>query len=65
MADGGGEFSFLRGNHARTDIEIDFSISIGPVTTKFGKQIHLDYLSQIILIKQKLVALLRQDHVTN
>ena len=37
MADRGSEFSFLIGIHVRVDI----SISIKPMITNFGKQLHL------------------------
>ena len=40
MADQGGEFSIFQGNHVR----IDISMSIRPVITKFGKQVHLQDL---------------------
>ena len=36
----------------RIRIRIDISISIRPLTTKFGKQVHLQDLTQMILIKQ-------------
>ena len=65
MADLGGEFNFFRGIHERTDIIIDISNSIRPMTTKFGKQVHLQGLTQMRLIKQVLVTPLRQDYVTN
>ena len=35
------------------------------MTTKFGKQVHLQDLAQTRQIKQVLVTSLRQDHVTN
>ena len=41
MEDRGGEFTFIQGIHLRTDIRIDISISIIPITTKFGKDGHL------------------------
>ena len=65
MADLGGEFNFFRGIHERIDIIIDISNSIRPMTTKFGKQVHLQGLTQMRLIKQVLVTPLRQDYVTN
>ena len=40
----------------RIGIRIDISISIRPLTTKFGKQVHLQDLTQMILIKQVPVA---------
>ena len=43
MKDRGGEFSLFRGIHVRTDI----SISIRPMTTKFGKQVHLEKFTQM------------------
>ena len=65
MADRGGEFNFFQGIHVRTDIRIDISISIRPMTIKFGKQVHLGKLMQMRLIKQVMVTSSRQDHVTN
>ena len=41
MADEGGEFSSFQGSHVRTCIRIDISISIRPMITKFGKQVHI------------------------
>ena len=57
MVDGDGNFSFSRVIHIRMDIRTDISISIRPMTTKFGKQVHLEELTQIELIKQVLVML--------
>ena len=51
MADRGGEFSFLQGIHVRIAIRIDIFIFIRPMTTKFGKQVHLQDLTQMRLIK--------------
>ena len=65
MADQGGEFSFFQDIHVRIDIRSDISISIRPITTKFGKQVHLQDLTQMRLIKQVLMMSLHQDHVTN
>ena len=65
MADQGGEFSFFQDIHVRIDIRSDISISIRPMTTKFGKQVHLQDLTQMRLIKQVLMTSLHQDHVTN
>ena len=42
MADQGDEFRFLRDNHLRIDMRIDISISVRPITIKFGKQTHQD-----------------------
>ena len=61
MADWGGELNFSQGIYVR----IDISISIRPMTTKFGKQIHVQDLTKMRLIKQVLVTSLRQNHVTN
>ena len=61
MADLGGEFRFFQGILERIDMRIDISISIRPMTTKFGEQLHLQDLTQMRLI----LTLLRQDHVTN
>ena len=65
MADRGGELSFFQGIHVRTDIGINISISIRPITTKYGKQVHISELAQMGLLKQVLVTPSRQDHVTN
>ena len=46
MADRGGEFRFFQGIHVR----IDISISVRPMITKFGKQVHLQDLTQMRLI---------------
>ena len=46
-------------------IRIDISLSIRPVITKFGKQVHLQDFTQLRLIKQVLVMLLRQQYMTN
>ena len=64
MADRGGEFSFFEGIHVRIDIRIDTFISIKPIITKFGKQVHLQDLAQMRKIKKLLVTLSHQDHVT-
>ena len=56
---------FFQGIHVRIDIGIDISISIKPITTKFGKQVHLQGLIQMRQIKKVLVTSLRQDHVTS
>ena len=65
MTDRGGEFSFLQGILVRIDIRIYITNFIRPVITKFGKQVHLQDLIQIRLIKQVLVTSLLQDHATN
>ena len=39
MADQGNKFSFFQDIHVRIEIRTDISISIRPMTTKFGKQI--------------------------
>ena len=51
MADQGGALGFFHGIHARTDITIDIFTSIRPMTTKFGKQVHVGKLTQMKLIK--------------
>ena len=65
MADRGGGISFFQGIDAEIDLKIDISLSIKPMTTKFGKQVHLQESSQMRLIKQVLVTSSRQDHVRN
>ena len=42
-------------NYVRIDLRIDISFSIRPMTTKFGKPVHLEELNQIRLINQVLV----------
>ena len=49
----------------RIDIGIDISISIGPMATKFDKQVYLEELTQMRLIKQVTVTSLIQDHLKN
>ena len=65
MADWDGEFIFFQGIQIRTNIIIDISMSIRPMTTKFGKKVYLHDLTKMKLIKQVLVTFLLQDHVTN
>ena len=55
MADRGGEFSFFQGIYVRIDIRIDVSISIRSMVTKFSKQLHLQDLTQMRLIKRVLM----------
>ena len=52
MASRGGEFSFFQGTHVKINITIDISISVRPMTTKFDKQVHLQDLTWMGLIKQ-------------
>ena len=61
MADRGDEFSFFQGTHVR----IDSSISLRPMITKFGKQVHLQNVNQMKLTKPVLATSFRQDHVKN
>ena len=65
MADQGGEVSFFQDIHVSIEIRIDISIFIRPMIIKFGKQVHLQELTQMRLIKQVLETPSRQDHVTN
>ena len=65
MTDRGGGFSFFQGIHVSINIRIDISISIRPVATKFGKQVHVEELTQMRIIKQVLVKPSRQDHTTD
>ena len=57
MVDPASEISFFRSNHARINIGIDMSISMRPMTTKFGRQVHLEELTHIRLVKQMLMTL--------
>ena len=52
MAERGGEFSFFQSFHIRIDIRIDISLFIRLMITKFGKQVYLQDLNQMRLIKQ-------------
>ena len=65
MEDWGGEFSVFKGIHVRIDKKIDTSIFVKPIPTKFGRQVHLQDLSQMKLTKQVLVTSFGQHHVTN
>ena len=65
MADQSGACNFFQGIHVRTDIRNDIFIAIRPMTTRFGKHVHQGELTQMRLIKQVLVTLSRQDHITN
>ena len=65
MVDQCGEFSFFQGIHVRIDIIIAISIFIRPMITIFDKQVHLQDLTQVRLVKRELVTSLRQDHVKN
>ena len=65
MTNRSNEFSFFLNIRVRIDIRINISISIGPMINKFGKQVHLQDLTQMKLIKQALVTSLRQDHLRN
>ena len=65
MAERCSEFSFFQSIHVTIDLRIDISISIKPIITKLGKQVHLQDLTQMRLIKQVLVTSLRQGEVTN
>ena len=47
----GSEFSFFQCIYVRIDIRIDISISIKPIITKFDKQVHLQDLTRMRLIK--------------
>ena len=51
--------------HIKIYIKIDVSISIRPTTSRFGKQVHLQDLTEMSLIRHVLVTSLRQDHVKN
>ena len=51
--------------YVRTVIGYNIYISISPMTTEFGRQVHLQELTQIRLIKQVLMTSSRQNNVTN
>ena len=63
MVERGGEFSFFQDTLVRIDIRIDISISIRPMITIFGKQVHLQNSTQMRLIKQTNQS--ETSHVTN
>ena len=46
MADRGSKFSFFEDIHVKIDIGIGISISLRPMPTKFGKQVHLEEFTQ-------------------
>ena len=50
----GGEFGFFWSIHVRIDIRIEISTSARLMTTKFGKQVHQEELTQRSIIKQVL-----------
>ena len=56
---------FFQDIYVRIDIRVDISISKRLTTSKVGKQVHLQGLTQMRLIKQALVTPLNQDYVTN
>ena len=51
MADRGSEFWFLGDKHVRIDIRTGIFISLRPMFTKFEKQIGLEELPQVKLLK--------------
>ena len=65
MVDQGSEFSFFQSIDVRINKRIDMSISIRPMITKFGIQVHLQNLIQMRLIMQELVTSLHRNHLTN
>ena len=46
---------FLQGIQVRLDIKTNISFSVRPINTRFGKQVHLEELTQMRLIEQVLV----------
>ena len=64
MADLGGELSFFQDIHVRIDIRIDLHLYKN-YDHQICKQVHLQDLTQMRLIKQILVKSLHQDHVSN
>ena len=65
MSDRGGELTFLQDIHVKIGIRIVISISVRSLATKFGKQVHLQDLAQMRLIKQVLVTPSHQYHFPN
>ena len=55
--------NFFQVTQVRNYKRINNSISIKSITTKFGQQVHLEYSTQMRLIKQVLVTPSRKDHV--
>ena len=62
MVNRGSELSFF---HVRIDIRIDMSIYLRPMTTKFGKHLDIEELTQMRLITQVLVTSSSQYHMRN
>ena len=46
MVDQGGDFSFFWSIHVRIDVRMEISTSTRPMTSKFGKQVHPEELTQ-------------------
>ena len=55
IASRGCEFSFFRRIHGGIDIRINLSNSIRPMNTERGKQVHLEELNQVSVIKHMVV----------
>ena len=55
MAERGVKFGFFRYHHVRIDKKNNNLLSTGPMTTKFGNQVHLGEMAQMKLIKHVLV----------
>ena len=63
MVDQGGESSFFPDIHESIDIRIDISISVRLMTTKCGKQVHLQDLNQMKLITPCQISTNRQKNL--
>ena len=55
MADCRDEFCFFRGIHVRIDVRIDIFITIRPMTTNVGNQVHLEDLTFVVRSSVKLI----------
>ena len=51
MSERSAEFSSFQDVHVRTDKRIDITISIRPMVIKFARQVHLQNLTQVRVIK--------------
>ena len=55
MVDQGEKFSFFRDIHIKIDTRVDISISLRPMTTKFGKRLDIEELTNLRLERHVLV----------
>ena len=55
MVDQAEQFSFFWDIHIKIDTRVDISISLRPMTTKFGKRLDIEELTNLRLDKHVLV----------